>query len=54
MTSDFVTFCMPAELRGEGALAARRGAGNCVTRGMKIRPDADRATSGRTENCVGT
>lgn len=54
VTSDFVTFCMPAEQRGEGALAARRGAGNCVTRGMKIRPDADRATSGRTENCVGT
>ncbi|CUQ64754.1 Uncharacterised protein [Segatella copri] len=27
---------------------------NCATRGIKIRPDADFATSGRNENCVGT
>ena len=33
---------------------APRGGCNCFTRGMKIRPDADNATSGRTENCVGT
>ena len=33
---------------------APRGDCNCVTRGMEIRPDADNATSGRTENCVGT
>lgn len=47
VTSDFVTFWMPSELEP-------RGGCNCITRGMKIRPDADCATSGRTENCVGT
>ena len=47
VTSDFITFWMPSE-------HAPRGGCNCATRGMKIRPDADCATSGRTENCVGT
>ena len=49
-----VTFWMPLSLRHEGTVTASRGDCNCVTWGMKIRPDADNATSGRTENCVGT
>ena len=40
VTSDFITFWMPLSLRHEG--------------GWKYVPDADNATSGRTENCVGT
>jgi hypothetical protein len=54
VTSDFITFWMPLSLCHEGAVTASQGDCNCVTRGMEIRPDADNATSGRTENCVGT